>query len=218
METLTPARTISDCGWRARRVSRVRSHRAVFLDRDGTLIVDQPYNADPEAITLLPGTLESLWLLGNAGYRLIVVTNQSGVARGYYGLDEVARMHTRLDELLRPIGQPILCYYACPHHCQGSVAEFARACLSRKPNPGMLLRAANDWSIDLRRSWMIGDLDTDVQAGLAAGCRPIQIGRSSASAAAPRAGSLAEAARQIIARDAIAPRWMMKGPRVARPD
>lgn len=205
------ARTICACERRIQGSPAPRSYRAVFLDRDGTLIVDKPYNADPAEIELLPGTLVALALLRAVGYRLVVVTNQSGVARGYFGLRQVEQMHEQLDGLLRRIGRPILGYYVCPHHPLGGVKEYRRTCPSRKPSPGMLLHAARDFAIDLRRSWMIGDLLTDAQAGRAAGCRTIQIGRRGEFGAPIRVDNLATAALQIIVRDAgarcRAPEW-----------
>ena len=150
--------------------------RAVFLDRDGTLIVDHPYSADTDAIELLPGVVDGLVTLHDAGYLLIVVTNQSGIARGYFDDRALAAMHYRLNQLLALAGVDVAAYYYCPHHVAGREPTLARPCGCRKPSPGMLLRAAVDWSIDLGQSWLIGDRASDAAAALAAGCQPLLVG------------------------------------------
>jgi len=103
---------------------------------------------------------------------VIVVTNQSTVARGYYPLDAVHRLHQYLSDQLAGFGTGVDGYYICPHHLQGKESDYARACSCRKPLPGMILQAAEDFAIDIACSYMIGDKQSDVQAGLAAGCRP----------------------------------------------
>lgn len=202
---LEPSRTWRACdGVRPRPgAGRRRGERVVFLDRDGTLIVDKPYNSNPAEIELLPGVVEALRLLDESGYRLIVVTNQSGVARGYYDELAIQRMHDRLNEIFGAAGVVILAYYFCPHHREGTVPELAVACPARKPGPGMLLRAAADWPIDLRRSWMIGDQATDARAARAARCRPILVGGGDTArlGATPRTIGLLDAAHYLIALD-----------------
>lgn len=195
------------------------TRRAAFLDRDGTLIVDKPYNADPNAIEVLPGVPEGLRLLAEAGYLLVVVTNQSGVARGRYDGAAVARMHDRLNEVFAPAGVRVAAYYYCPHHVDGVVPCLAVACPSRKPGPGMFLRAARDWSIDLRRSWMFGDQATDVLAARAARCRGLLVASEGAARGfrGTRAGGLLEAARHVIALDERARSVFAGGLRLALP-
>lgn len=175
--------------------------RAVFLDRDGTLIVDKPYSSDPDGIELLGGVSEGLFLLQEAGFRLIVVTNQSAIARGYYDEAALARMHRRIDDLLGSSGVLVSAYYFCPHHVEGIDPSLAKPCHCRKPAPGMILRAARDWSIDLRLSWLIGDSFTDCQAGERAGCRSVLVGEPDPSARYPTAPSFIAAAQRIIASD-----------------
>lgn len=174
--------------------------RAVFLDRDGTLIVDRPYLSDPARIELLPGVIDGLARLRDAGYLLVVATNQSGIARGYYDGAALAAMHRRLGEILAQSGIQIAAYYYCPHHVDGRVPSLARSCPCRKPGPGMLWRAAADWAIDLDRSWMIGDRVTDAQAAEAAGCASVLVGSSDAAlpVRCHQAPDLAEAADYII--------------------
>lgn len=149
--------------------------RVVFLDKDGTLIEDVPYNVDPERIQLTRGAVEGLQLLYAAGYQVIVITNQSGVARGYFPESALFVVEERVRQLLAEFGVPCLGFYYCPHHPNGVVQEFAIACSCRKPEPGMLLHAADKHDIDLQEAWFIGDILNDVEAGRRAGCRTILI-------------------------------------------
>ena len=153
--------------------------RAVFLDKDGTLIVDEPYNVAPERVELLPGVLKGLQILHAAGYRLIVVTNQSGVARGLFPGSALIGVRDQLRQLLATGGVPLAGFYYCPHHPQGIVAPFAIECDCRKPQPGLLLQAASAQHIQLAHSWMIGDILDDVEAGRRAGCRAVLIDNGS---------------------------------------
>ena len=196
-----------------RRIGADRGSRAVFLDRDGTLIVDKPYSSDPDGIELLGGVTEGLILLHEAGYRLIVVTNQSAIARGYYDEAALSRMHRRIDDLLCPSGVLISAYYFCPHHVEGIDPSLATPCHCRKPAPGMILRAARDWSIDLRVSWLVGDSFTDCQAAERAGCRSVLLGERDPSARYPAAPSFVVAAQRIIASDGRALSRRLGGPR-----
>jgi len=180
--------------------------RAVFLDRDGTMIVNRPYSADPDHVEAFPDVLEGLRSLDAAGYLLFVVTNQSGIARGFYDEAALSRLHVRLDQIFLPIGSPIRAYYYCPHHVAGRVAEFAHPCHCRKPEPGMLIRAAQEWNLDLRRSWMIGDQLTDLAAGWSVGCDSLLIRNKAVAKGVPFAADLAAAARLISERDAVAAR------------
>jgi histidinol-phosphate phosphatase family protein len=151
---------------------------AVFLDKDGTLLADVPYNVDPARMRLLPGVLEGLRLLQEAGYRLIVVTNQSGVARGYFAEEALDAVKRRLKELLAAAGVRLTAFYYCPHHPEAVVARYAEPCTCRKPLPGLLLRAATDHHVDLHGSWVIGDTADDTGAGRLAGCRTVLIAPS----------------------------------------
>jgi histidinol-phosphate phosphatase family protein len=146
---------------------------AIFLDKDGTLINDVPHNVDCERITLSPGALAALARWHSANYRLIVVSNQSGVAHGYFGERDVARVASHLESLLRRYGIPLTGFYYCPHHPQASDARYHRRCTCRKPAAGMLEQAAAELNIELSDSWMIGDILNDVEAGHRAGCRSI---------------------------------------------
>ena len=147
---------------------------AVFLDRDNTLIANDGDLGDPDKVSLLPGVRDGLQELEKAGYVLVVVTNQGGVARGHYGESDVARVHDRIAELVGSV-QP-LAFYHCPYHPEGTVPEYTREHHWRKPAPGMLLAAAEELQLDLEGSWMVGDQPRDIQAGTAAGCRTILLG------------------------------------------
>jgi D-glycero-D-manno-heptose 1,7-bisphosphate phosphatase len=146
---------------------------AVFLDKDGTLVENVPYNVDPAQVALTSGAVEGLRRLHEAGYLLVVVTNQSGVARGYHGTSEVLAMGGYLADLLAYEGVPLAGFYFCPHLPDGIVPQFARACECRKPAPGLLLRAAEELDVDLTHSWMVGDILHDIEAGHRAGTRTV---------------------------------------------
>jgi D,D-heptose 1,7-bisphosphate phosphatase len=143
---------------------------AIFLDKDGTLIEDVPYNVDPGLIRLAAGADEGLARLRACGFRLIVISNQSGVARGYFGEEAIGAVRERIHELLDQVGVGLDGFYYCPHHPDGIVPEYSVACDCRKPQPGMILAAAREHAIDLGRSWFIGDILDDVEAGRRAGC------------------------------------------------
>ncbi|WP_266367605.1 D-glycero-alpha-D-manno-heptose-1,7-bisphosphate 7-phosphatase [Tellurirhabdus rosea] len=149
------------------------SERAIFLDKDGTLIRDVPYNVEPGQIELYPETGEALRRLGAAGFRLIVISNQSGVAHGYFEEQALTFVEVQLQVLLRPYGVSLDGFYYCPHHPGGSVPAYSITCACRKPEPGLLTRAAADHDLNLEESWMIGDILNDVEAGNRAGCRTV---------------------------------------------
>jgi D-glycero-D-manno-heptose 1,7-bisphosphate phosphatase len=148
--------------------------RAVFLDRDGTINIEKDYLYRPEDFEFVPGAAEAVKLLKQHGYLVVVVTNQSGVARGYYTEDDVQNLHSYIDRLLDAAGTAVDAWYYCPHHTAGK-GDYAVDCQCRKPLPGMLLKAASDLDIDLSGSWMVGDKLVDVEAGIAAGCKPLLV-------------------------------------------
>lgn len=149
--------------------------RAVFLDKDGTLVENVPYNVDLVRIRLAPGAGPALRGLVALGYELVVITNQSGVARGLFPEAALAGVERQLARLLETEGVRLSGFYYCPHHPEGSVGGFAHACECRKPLAGLLQRAADDHAFDLSQSWMVGDILNDVEAGHLAGCRSILI-------------------------------------------
>jgi D-glycero-D-manno-heptose 1,7-bisphosphate phosphatase len=150
---------------------------AVFLDKDGTLVENVPYNVRPERVTLLPGVLEGLRALQERGYRLVVVSNQPGVALGYFPRRALASLEACIDRLVAAAGVVISAYAWCPHHPRGTRPAYTRTCDCRKPAPGLLLEAAALHGIDLQASWMIGDILDDVEAGARAGCRTVLVDR-----------------------------------------
>jgi D-glycero-D-manno-heptose 1,7-bisphosphate phosphatase len=139
---------------------------AVFLDKDGTLIEDVPYNVDPELITLSVGAGRALAQLAGEGFRLIVVSNQSGIGDGRFEASALAAVEHRIRDLLAPWHVSVDAYYYCPH-------TRSLGCDCRKPSPGLLLRAAAEQRLDLQRSWLVGDILDDVEAGRRAGCRTV---------------------------------------------
>lgn len=148
----------------------------LFVDKDGTLIEDLPYNVDPERVRFAPGAREAVGMLGAAGVELAVITNQSGVARGYFGMDDLDRLAQHLAGEIAALGGRLAGFYACPHLPEGSVPPYSTACDCRKPLPGLLLRAAAQLRVDPAASWFVGDTWMDVLAGHAAGCRSILVG------------------------------------------
>src|SRR6516165_9449735 len=140
--------------------------RAVFLDRDGTINVEKEYLHRPEDFEFIPGAPQAIKLLNEAGFCVIVVTNQSGVARGYYDEAAVERLHRYMDDELAHFGARVDAYYFCPHHPGHGSGTYTRECACRKPLPGMLVQAAADLAVDLTESWIIGDKLADVEAGL----------------------------------------------------
>lgn len=147
--------------------------KAVFLDTDGTLVDSLPDDMEPRRIRLSSGAGPALRLLARLDYRFFVVGNQSGIAQGRFAEDAMEAVADRLGDLLFRENLTLEGFYYCPHHPDGSVAPYATACDCRKPEPGMLLRAAREHGIDLRASWMIGDILHDVEAGNRAGCRTV---------------------------------------------
>ncbi len=143
--------------------------RAVFLDRDGTLIHDPGYLADPEGVRLFDDVGDALRALAEAGFALVVCTNQSGIARGRYDEAAYRRVERRLDDLLAAEGVTLRATYFCPFHPEGTVPPYARDHEDRKPAPGMWRRAAADLGIDLAASYSIGDGERDAVAGKRAG-------------------------------------------------
>lgn len=151
------------------------TQRALFLDRDGTLVYPRHYPSQPADLLLYPGIEADLRRLQEAGFLLVIITNQSGIARGYFSEADLRRMHGYLADELSRLSVRADAFYYCPHHPEGSIPALAINCECRKPRPGMLLRAAADLHIDLDRSWFVGDILDDVEAGNRAGCRTILV-------------------------------------------
>ena len=149
--------------------------KAIFLDRDGTLNKYVGFLQNIEQFELIPGTEEAVRRINDSGYLAIVVTNQPVIARGEVSLDELEEIHNKMETLLGLKGAYLDAIYYCPHHphkgFEGERPEYKIECECRKPKPGMLLKAAEDFNIDLSQSWMVGDGENDILAGSAAGCQ-----------------------------------------------
>jgi D,D-heptose 1,7-bisphosphate phosphatase len=150
----------------------------VFLDKDGTLVVDVPYNVDPAHLRLTSGCGPALRRLRGAGYLLIGVSNQSGLARGLFDIPALDRSITCLQGLLREEGAELDAFYFCPHLPGAAVQAYAQYCSCRKPAAGLLFSAAVQHRIDLQRSWLVGDILDDVEAGRRAGCHTVLVGEN----------------------------------------
>lgn len=150
--------------------------RVIFLDRDGTLNEEVHYLHRPEDLVLLPGVPEALRSLKEAGYRLVVVTNQAGVARGYYPESDVKKLHDYMNEQLRPLGAEIDRFFYCPHHPEHGIGAYKTVCRCRKPETGMFELAEREYEIDRAHSWMIGDKLIDVEAGRRYGVHTVLVG------------------------------------------
>ncbi|MFD3164582.1 D-glycero-beta-D-manno-heptose 1,7-bisphosphate 7-phosphatase [Herpetosiphon sp. NSE202] len=146
------------------------SQAAVFIDRDGTINVEVNYLHQPELVQLEQTVGQAIARLNQAGFLVLVVTNQSGIARGYYSAEDMQAVHRRISELLAPFNAHIDGWYYCPHH-----PEVTGECACRKPNLGMFAQAQAEFAIDLSRSWMIGDKLLDVQAGIHLGVPAIMV-------------------------------------------
>jgi len=167
-------------------------NRAVFLDRDNTVIKDDGYFHDPQGIVFMPRAVEGLLELQRAGFLLFIVTNQSGIGRGYFPESDTIAVHERIMELLRHEGVRLEKIYYCPHAPE-------ERCLCRKPKPNLILKAAREFEIDLARSFFIGDHEKDIEAGRAAGLVNVFVGSSKVPAAAEiSAADVFEAARLVI--------------------
>lgn len=148
-------------------------NRAVFLDRDGVIIADTGYIDSLKRVSLLPDIAENLRKLKENGFILVIVTNQSGVARGYFTEQTLKEINKNILEQLKIQGVEVDAVYYCPHHPEGKIKEYAFQCSCRKPQPGMLLQAARDLNIDIKASFLIGDSERDILAGQAAGCKTV---------------------------------------------
>jgi histidinol-phosphate phosphatase family protein len=147
----------------------------MFLDKDGTLIENVPYNVDLDHVQLTWLAGPALQIFQQMGYQLFVVSNQAGIAKGYFTEASLEPVQRRLGELLAQYGVILSGFYYCPHSPDGVINRYAINCTCRKPMPGMLQRAAHEHDIDLSRSWMIGDILHDVEAGRRAGCNTVLI-------------------------------------------
>ncbi len=151
-------------------------NRAVFLDRDGVVIQEPPHYAyRPDQLKLIPRTIEAIKLLNKNNFKIIIVSNQSGVAHGYYLEKDVILFNQLIIEELEPYDAKIDAIYYCPHHPNGKKKKYRSNCDCRKPKPGMLKKAEKELDIDLKKSFMIGDKKSDIDSGKEAGCKTILV-------------------------------------------
>lgn len=183
------------------------TERAVFVDKDGTLVESVPYNVDPAKLRFTPNAMEGLRLLAQRGFLIIVVTNQPGLAYGMFTRGQLTQLQLALADLMQHEGVTLTDFYACTH--APKKAGPVQGCLCRKPAPGLLRQAARAHGIDLARSWMIGDILDDVEAGRRAGCRSVlmDVGSETLWRMSPlrtphyRVSNLLEAAQVILAQE-----------------
>lgn len=169
------------------------SNKAVFLDRDGTMALDVHYCSCPEDFELFPNTAKAIKLLNEHGFKVIVITNQSGIARGYFTEETLAKIHEKMRRELVREGARLDGIYYCPHHPDDE-------CECRKPKPKLILQAASDFDVDFTQSYVVGDLWMDIELGRAVGCRTILLNDKPSEETKPDAVSLdlLEAAHMIL--------------------
>jgi len=173
----------------------------VFVDRDGTLIEESGYLSDLSRVTFYPFSVDAVRQLNLGGFAVVVITNQSGVARGIVPESFVAVAHRHIAERMAAGGAHIDAFYYCPHHPDGTIAALRKTCDCRKPLPGLLTRAAADLELDLSRSFMVGDRMQDLEAGRAAGTKTVLVrtGYGAAEERAQRTGVGPEATADNLA-------------------
>jgi D-glycero-D-manno-heptose 1,7-bisphosphate phosphatase len=152
-----------------------QSSRAIFIDRDGTLNEDIGYVSSPDRLVLFPWAAEAVRLINESGAKALIITNQSGIARGMYTEDDLDKIHSRMIELLARDGARIDAVYFCPHHPEVGDARYRVICDCRKPRPGMVNAASREHSIDLSRSFIIGDKASDIELAVNSGARGVLV-------------------------------------------
>ena len=144
--------------------------KAIFLDRDGVINKEIGYLSNPDDFILIEGIVDALKILKKRGFLLIVITNQAGIARGYYTEETLRKIHNKMKRIFNDVGIILDEIYCCPHH-----PDFSGSCDCRKPNPGMLLKAKEKFNIDLKQSYMVGDTLNDIKTGKNANCKTVLV-------------------------------------------
>jgi len=151
-------------------------NKAVFLDRDGVITEDPPHYAHRlDQLRIIPGSAQAIRVLNEHHFRVIVISNQSGVARGYYTEDDVKKYNDGVEFLLAKAGAHIDAVYYCPHHPDAIIERYKLDCNCRKPKPGMILDAVQKYSLDIENSFVVGDKWSDIEAGRVAGCKTVLV-------------------------------------------
>jgi len=148
----------------------IKKNKAIFLDRDGVINKEVSYLSDPKDFEFIEGSIEALKILKQKGFLLIIITNQAGIARGFFTEESLTTIHHKMIEILKKNNIQLDDIYYCPHH-----PEFTGLCYCRKPNPGMILKAQQKYNIDLFNSYMVGDTLNDINTGLAAKCKTVLV-------------------------------------------
>jgi D-glycero-D-manno-heptose 1,7-bisphosphate phosphatase len=183
--------------------SSARPTTAVFLDRDETIIRDPGYLSDPNGIDILPGAAEAIRVLNESGIPAIIITNQSGIARGFFKEETLEAIHKRLTTLLAGQGSRIDAIYYCPHHIDGIREEYRLACTCRKPQPGLLLRAAEDFGLDLMHCYLVGDKPIDIETIHKVGGKGILVGTGKDTVLKTKADFMAASIKDAV-------HWILK--------
>lgn len=184
---------------RPKRTQRCSARPGILLDRDGTIIVDHGYVGSPDQVQLIDGVAAAIGRFNRQGIPVAVVSNQAGVAHGYYGIADVERVHDHIASALRAEGAHVDLFIFCPYHPEGVIGPFARHSEDRKPRPGMAIAAAGALDLDLTASWVIGDRHEDIGLARAVGAEAIHIGLPLPTGV-PSFPSLAEAAPFVLQR------------------
>lgn len=150
-------------------------NRCVFLDRDGTINEEVSYLSRPDQLRLIAGAAEAIKRLNQAGLKVVIITNQAGIARGYFSEAALQQIHLELIKMFRAHDAHIDAIYYCPHHPTAGIGVYKIDCNCRKPKPGLLEKAARELNLDLRQSFIVGDKPADLEAGEAVGCRTILV-------------------------------------------
>jgi D,D-heptose 1,7-bisphosphate phosphatase len=153
---------------------KMKKNTAVFLDRDGTINEEVGYLDTIDKLELFPNTAEAIKTINESGMKAVVITNQSGIARGYFSEEFVETVHTRIQRILKAKGAFIDAFYYCPHHPEG-VGTYQQSCACRKPEAGLLIAAARDMDIDLTRSYVVGDMVKDIQVASKVGAKGLLV-------------------------------------------
>jgi D-glycero-D-manno-heptose 1,7-bisphosphate phosphatase len=150
-------------------------NKAIFIDKDGTLVKNIPYNTDPRKVSIYEDVPDAIRMLKEQGFKIVVVSNQPGIALGYFNESEFKNFIHTFCRMFKEKNSSLDAFYYCPHFPEGKKSRYVKKCNCRKPMPGMVLEAAKDLNIDLSRSWMVGDILNDVESGKRAGCRTVLI-------------------------------------------